>query len=219
MKRGVFLIIIFISILQTVKGQDQRLRFGVFVDPQFSWLSPEARNIDKKGTHLGVNAGLIMDKFFQKHYAFSTGLSIGSQGGGLSYSEMSTMHVYNEIDTIPVGATVNYKLKYITVPIGLKFTTNQIGYITYYAQVGFTCQFNVQAKAVSDAVNLKNDNISEEINLFNVGYHFGGGLEYSLGGQTAITVGIIYSNGFTDVTTSSYKIASRVLSVRIGMLF
>lgn len=219
MKKGFFLIIIFLLLLQYAKGQEQRLRFGVFVDPQFSWLSPDARNISKKGTHLGVNAGLVMDKFFQKHYAFSTGLSIGSQGGGLSFDEMSTIHVYNEIDTIPAGATVNYKLKYITVPIGLKFTTNQIGYATYYAQVGFTCQFNVQARAVSEAINVKNDNISNEINLFNVGYHFGGGIEYSLGGQTAITAGVIYTNGFTDVTTSSYKVSSRVISVRIGMLF
>ncbi len=219
MKKGVFLIIIFLSLLQYTKAQEQRLRFGVFVDPQFSWLSPDARNIGKKGTHVGVDAGLVMDKFFQKHYAFATGLSIGSQGGGLSFDEMKTMHVYDGIDTIPVGATVNYKLNYITLPLGLKFTTNQIGYATYFAQVGFTCRFNVQAKATSSAMNLKDDNISKEINLFNVGYHFGGGMEYSLGGQTAVTVGIIYTNGFVDLTTSSYKVTTRTLSVRIGMLF
>ncbi len=219
MKKVFFLITIFLLVLQYAKGQEQRLRLGVFVDPQFSWLSPDARNIDKKGTHLGVNAGIVMDKFFQKHYAFTTGLSIGSQGGGLTFGEMSSIHVYDSIEAIPVGTTVNYKLKYITVPIGLKFTTNQIGYATFYAQVGFTCQLNVQAKAVSEAINVKNDDISKEINLFNVGYHFGGGIEYSLGGQTAITAGIIYTNGFTDITTSSYKVSSKVVSIRLGMLF
>jgi opacity protein-like surface antigen len=77
---------------------------------------------------------------------------------------------------------------------------------------------NIKATGISG--NLLNDNISDEINLFNMGYHFGAGAEYSLGGNTAVVFGITYSNGFSDITKNTNdKITTSSFAIRLGLLF
>jgi hypothetical protein len=168
----------------------------------------------------GVRGGLIVDKYFQEHYAISTGLSIGTQGGSLRYSEETTIRVYNEEDTLPAGTTVDYRLNYITIPLGLKLKTNQIGYFSYFARLGFTNQINIKAKGTSSDGSLDEDDIKKEIFFYNLAYHFGIGLEYAISEDTAILFGINYHNGFIDITKSSdVKVHSRVLAIRLGVIF
>jgi hypothetical protein len=96
----------------------------------------------------------------------------------------------------------------------------QIGYITYYAQLGFTPQFNIGSRATSTDDLLNKDNVSQEINLFNLSYFFGGGIEYNIGGQTSLITGIFFNNGFLDVFSSSkHKAVLNYFTFRIGMMF
>jgi len=104
----------------------------------------------------------------------------------------------------------------------LKFKTKEIGYLTYFAHLGLTTQMNIKATGTSSDANssLADDNISDEINFFNLGYHIGAGAEYSIGGNTALVFGLMYTNGFTDITSSSDdKITTAGIALRLGILF
>ncbi len=217
MKRYLILIIL-LPVFFNIKSQD--LRFGVFVDPQFSWITPDARNISRDGIRIGIKGGLIVDKYFARNYAFTTGISISNMGGNLHYKDSVIIETQDTEQTLNPGSRVEYKLQYISVPAGLKFKTNQIGYFTFFAQLGFTSQINIKAKADASDNQIDNENISKELNLLNLSYFFGGGLEYSLGGNTALTAGIIFDNGFIDILSSkNVKETLSFLSVRLGIMF
>ena len=200
--------------------QCQDLRFGVFVDPQLSWLTPDAKNIDRDGLRIGIKGGLILDKYFAKNYAFTTGVSISNMGGNLYYKDSVIIETLEKEQVLNPESSVDYKLQYVSIPLGLKFKTNQIGYFTFFAQLGFTPQVNIKARADASDNQIDNENISKELNLFNISYFFGGGLEYSLGGNTALIGGVIFNNGFIDALSSeNVKETLSFLSLRLGIMF
>ncbi len=213
------LIVVFL-ICSGISLFSQNAKFGVYVDPQLVWLSPDSREIIGDGVKLGISGGLVINKYFQKNYAIQTGIAIGTQGGKLRFGTESYFTSYNEVDTLQAGTTVDYSLNYITVPVGLRLKTNQIGYFSYYARVGLTNQFNIKARATSSDGTLDKNNINEEIFFYNLAYHFGIGIEYSISEDTALDFGISYHNGFIDHTNDKTFIAySRNLALRIGVIF
>ena len=217
MKRIILLLVLSFG---TLYLYPQFAKFGVYADPQLVWLSPDSREVDNDGFKVGISGGLSIDKYFQKNYAVQTGIAIGTQGGKLVFDEETYVTSYDETDTLPAGTGVNYNLNYITLPIGLKLKSNQIGYFSYYARIGFTNQFNIKAKATSSEGTLDKDNIKDEIFFYNLAYHFGIGVEYNISKDTAIDFGISYHNGFIDVTKDDdYKIFARNLALRIGVIF
>jgi len=213
-----FIVIILLCGFFYIQSQD--LRFGVFVDPQLSWLTPDAKNINRDGFRIGIKGGLILDKYFANNYAFTTGISISNMGGNLHYKDSVTIETLETEQILNPESGVEYKLQYVSVPVGLKFKTNEIGYFTFFAQLGFTPQINIKARADASDNQIDNENISKELNLFNLSYFFGGGLEYSLGGNTALIGGIIFNNGFIDVLKSkNVKETLSFLSLRLGIMF
>ena len=214
---------IFVLLIVTVnKVSAQELRFGIFANPLVSWMKTDVSSIKGNGERIGFEAGLIMDKFFAKHYAFTTGISIHNMGGKLKYEKGKTN--FKTSDTmlnLGNNASVKYKLQYIHVPIALKFRTTEIGYITYFAQVGLDPMVNVKANA--DVQGLTNVNVRKEINPLYIAYHISAGLEYKIVGNTALMAGLTYMNGFSDVTDNSgyttEKAVMHCFELRLGVYF
>ena len=209
--------LLFLFFLSASFGQG--VKIGVAIEPQITWLSSDSKNVNNNSSYFGINGGLVIDKYFKKNYAFHTGISIGTQGGGLKFDDSSSVKTNDGEVILQPHSTVDYKMQYITIPLGLKLKTNQIGYLTYFVLVGFTNQFRIKAKAKSTDNSLSNDLISDEINIYNLAYHFGIGAEYALGQDTALSFGLVYNNGFLDVTKSSGNVKSRVLSLSVGIMF
>jgi hypothetical protein len=206
--------------LLVISSFGQGAKFGVFIDPQVSWLSSDTRNVSGDGIIFGVSGGLAVDKYFQKNYAIQTGIGLGTQGGKLLYANESFITAFGEVDTLPAGTTVDYKLNYITIPLGLKMKSNEIGYFSYFAQVGFTNQFNIKARANSSDGSLDKSDIGDEVNLYNLAWHFGGGIEYAISKDTALSLGVFYHNGFMDILSNSdTKAVSRAIALRVGVMF
>jgi hypothetical protein len=60
--------------------------------------------------------------------------------------------------------------------------------------------------------------------MFNLSYHITAGIEYSLGGTTAIVAGLNFDNNFLDITKDNGnqpvdKISQRIISFRLGVNF
>jgi hypothetical protein len=215
MKKYLFLIAF---VLIVFKANSQGFTFTVYGEPQLSWLKPDASNVDNAGARLGFNGGLNFDNFFAENYAFSTGISINKISGKLTYKYDKDFIANDGEYTLDSLQTADYNLQYIDIPLGLKFKTVEIGYTKFFAHLGLNLGINI--KASGDLPEYNSINISEEINWYNMGYYFGGGIEYSLGGTTAIVVGLTYRNGFLDVTSDeNNKVTSENVSLRLGILF
>ena len=214
-----YIIGLLMALTSLVNAQD--VKFGVYIAPQFSWFSPEAKEVKTDGSIVKLSGGLVVNKFFAENYAISTGLAIAGQGGKLSYSANAnnSLEIYDSTYNLS-GKTVKYSTQYINVPLGLRLQSNEIGYMRFHVLVGFTNQFNIGAKAtdLTDS-DFEDDDIKAEVNLYNLGYYFGGGIDYALGEDTSAFLTIVYESGFTDVLKSDPRINSRVISLRVGINF
>jgi len=172
--------------------------------------------VSSDGNLFGYNFGVVMDRFFAENYALSTWLTINTTGGKLEYKDGVAMEIGGTNDEDVKYTDVTYRLKYFEVPFGLKLFTNEFNRSRYYGQFGLYGQFNIKTN------DGNGKSMNDEVNFLDMGYHLGGGMEYSLGGDTYLLVGLLYNNGFLDVTSNSQtddKTHLNRLVIQFGIVF
>lgn len=203
----------------------QRIRFAIFADPLISYFNTDLSSIEPDGSRIGLNVGLMMDKFFAEHYAFTTGISIQTMGGVLNYrhGKDNFSSSNSEIQSLPDNTAVKYKLQYLHIPLAIKLRTTEIGYFTYFAQVGLDPMINIKAAADISSLSQKNLGVGDEIHFLYLAYHIGAGIEYRIVGNTRLMTGLTYMNGFSDVTSNNGNSAEKTVmhsfELRIGIIF
>lgn len=217
MKRSIIFIFFFVS---TLIASGQGLRFSFMASPQFSWFNPESTTIENNGIKMGMRVGLLADNFFSQHYAFTSGVFINSTGGKLIFNEKTKVRFKETSDSIPAGAIMTYRLNYFSVPVGLKLTTREIGYSTFYVNLGLNADVRFKAKADLPVLNYSRELIPDEIGLFGFSYYLGAGVKYSIGGNTALLGGITYNGGINDILAhEELSAVINTLTIQIGILF
>jgi len=209
--------------LTGVKAQNN-IKFGIFADPVIGWFSSDTRETTSEGARAGFNFGLTFNKYFAENYSFSMGINILTAGGRLVSSDTITMEFTNFTTKVAAGNPVLYKIQYLNFPVGLKFETNQIGYITFFSDIGLDPKIVIGGKVDIPSANIKGERAMDEIKRFNAGYHILGGIEYSLGGTTAIVLGLGFEHNFLDVTKENNsqprdRISHNLLKFRAGINF
>jgi opacity protein-like surface antigen len=127
----------------------------------------------------------MIDNFLCENYVSTTGLTINTTGGKLNYQ-------YTDDEEENYNQT--YQLKYLEIPLGLKLRSADLRRMNIYGRFGLSPQINIQANDNNDK------SISDEIRLFELGYHLGGGIEYAINSSNALMFGLLFNNGFTDIT-------------------
>lgn len=214
------LIISFLGALLSLSAQSTRVKFNVEVDPQSSWFRSDEASVEPDGSIIHMHAGLNMDYYFTENYAFVLGVGINNLGGNLLYADSTEFSSKGEILLVEPNQSIKLNLQYIDIPIGLKLKTEEMGYATYFLQLGFNPMINLNAKASSEEASLDKADIKESINTFCLGYHVGLGIEYNLGGSTSLIGGIRWSSGLTDVTDNDRaNVTLNSISLHLGVLF
>ena len=201
----------------------QGVRMGVVASPQVSWLKSDVGSVKSDGSVMGFNFGLMSDFFFAERYSISTGLYINNTGGNLQYDSTGIQTSDGNIN-LPLESSIRYHLQYIEVPLVFHLESNKIGYFVYHAQFGLTNQIRIGAtgdiNSLDDTKDVDGVGIKEEIGLFNVGYNIGGGVNYYFSKNTALSLSLIYTNGFIDLTKESDdNVSLRSVALRIGIIF
>ncbi len=210
MKKLILTFGLLLVFMGSINAQSQKIRLSFVAEPQLSWLKPDIEGVESRSNKAGYNFGVVMDRFFSSNYAFSTGLTINTTGGKLKYSQVN-----DTIEVNPVGDK-DYNLRYLEIPVGLKLLSNEFRRSRFYARFGLTSQINIEAR------DAEGTNISDEVRLFDMAYHLGGGLEYSIGGPNALMFGVVFHNGFIDVTDEpdfDDKTVLNRLDFEIGFVF
>jgi len=208
----------------TESFSQRRNTLSISAEPLISWFSDDNIAIKTKGAHLGVKYGLTFDHFFDRNYAFTSGIYLTRLGGYLSFGD--TVAIEGDYDSflVPTGNSIHYAVQYINVPLGLKLKTTKIGYKTFFIDMGMNALFRLSSKISTDNPNISKLPANKEINLFNLAYYAGGGLEYSLGGNTSLLGGLYYTNTLLDLSTDlsgkpAGKTFARILSIKLGIIF
>lgn len=217
------LFLLLVTAPERVIYAQQNISFGVHADPLVGWFTSDNKEVMNDGARPGLSFGLTFNKYFTRNYAFSTGLNLITAGGNLVCNDTIEMMLNNSTSVLP-GNRVTYNIKYLAVPLGLKLQSNQIGYVTFFTDLGLDPKFVLGGKVEIPAIGIEKENAVNELNNFNMGYHVTGGIEYSLGGTTALVFGLSFDSNFIDITSENGnqpvdKILHKMLSFRFGINF
>lgn len=191
-------------------SQDIRpVRLGFLARPALTWLSAQNPELDSKGVRMGFAFGFMVDFTIAQNnnYAVATGLLMNlADGGQLNYADVRSP---SSAESLQQGVTdVSHNYQWLEVPLTLKLKTNQIGYMTYFGQLGLQGGVKLSAKqngdfqfdsGGEDTRLIEQENINDDTQLFNAGMLVGLGAEYNISGNTNIVFGITYYRGFTNV--------------------
>jgi len=203
-KTIIFLLISLFGLLSFAQTESEaNFQLGIQVSPSIGWFNPDSDGLSDEGTKIGFNFGLTADFNITKNYAFATGLTIMSTGGKIDFP-----------DIIPVNGNetggrteADIRLNYVQIPLTLKLKTNQIGYMTYFAQFGFGLGVNYNAEADEEFRfpggngTINNDDVEydDEISLIRSSLIVGLGAEYNLSGNTSVVLGLSLDNGINNI--------------------
>ncbi|MFA9391620.1 MAG: porin family protein [Prolixibacteraceae bacterium] len=205
----------------------QNFRLGFQASPQMSWMTSSKSGITNNELRPGVKYGLEADIFLSgfPRYSLNTGLFVVSSSYSAHYDIEETFFI-NEV-TFENPVDLNFKMNYIEIPLDIKLKSDQFYRMNFYGQFGLAALFNLSASASSSDAKFGGDDVNSEINNytikpFNLCMIMGAGVEYDVGGNTALNLGLQYSNGLIDITNIgnlSEKTNLNSLRLVLGVMF
>lgn len=226
MKKVSALLVFIISSLMSFAQSDKQFSLGFNACPNIGWLSGQDTepndqiDIKSNGARMGFAYGLIFEYNFTENYTVATGVNHLFTGGKYSVLNVkpeSELTLPNS-ETKPLYVGVEYnpiKLQYVQIPLTLRLKTNEIGYIKYFGELGFSGAFSLNSKTDNTVTsyNYKDNDgnpiVSMETNDYeNIGFKdkflatyfiVGAGGQYSLGGNTFIHVGLNMNLGLGNI--------------------
>jgi len=208
-------------------GPPAVIKFGIHFDPLISWFTTQTYDIRNEGAMPGYNFGISYNRYFGPNYSFSSGINIIDAGGRLISNEVTFFELKNfkrEIVTVEPGEAIVYRIKYLSVPLGLKLQTNETTYGTLFVDIGLDPKIVIGGRADIPSLNIKGDNALLELRSFNLSCHMMAGIEYPIGNGTEVVVGIGFDNNFLDITKENTNqpwdmVSHKLLSFRLGINF
>lgn len=229
------LVLVLLNVCNITVAQNRKYSFGFYADPHVAWLqSDNTKKYQNSGASFGANIGFDAEKFFATRYALATGISLNTIGGKLIHIDSTSISTDNSTYPLKPNAGVKYRAQYLSIPLGFKFRSTEIGYISFYASVGVKA--NVLLKgytwvdsehvATSPSQSIDKERSDKHFNFIYGSYYVGLGAEYSLGGESALQFGLQYTGGLTGIINAKQanpktntSITSNAVSLRIGFVF
>ena len=220
MKR--FILSAFWVTLVSIGYSQNHVRLAFAASPSVNWMNASNSDMERGKSILGYDFGLSSDFYFteDERYSLLSGVQVSNIGGELKYPSGSDF-IFSGTN-LPGNSKIKYHLRYVEIPLAIKLKTNQFKRTSYWGQFGFSTMINIAAKGDSNNGTLKKANINDEVNLFNLAMIVGLGYDFDLGGNNAISTGLIFQNGLIDVTTDNVfndKTIINSLKVKVGLIF
>jgi hypothetical protein len=203
------------------------INFSIHFDPLISWFSTDSYYTRNEGVVPGFNFGISYNKYFGPNYSFSSGINITNSGGILINREISHFELKdysNTILTVQPGESITYRITYLSVPLGIKLQTNQIGFGRFFTDIGLDPKILVGGRVEIPSLDIKGGNATPELNLFNLSFHIMAGMEYPLVGNSSFIIGLGFEKYLFDITRDngdqpSNLVTQKMLSFRLGLTF
>ncbi|MES2780261.1 MAG: porin family protein [Bacteroidota bacterium] len=219
-----------------------QIKIGIRVAPQITWSTSDNKNTETNGTRINAAYGLMLDYFFTENYALGTEIGIQSFGTNLNLSKTRYTSITYNYGASSVSnledLKYDYQLRYVAVPIILKMRTNEIGYLRYYAEFGYSSGFLIRSKAdvsmdklqltnvnindpdAEDQFNIETQKYSDKVSSYRGALIIGAGIQYNMFGNSMLVAGLRYDNGFTSFTKDErWSTALSNIALNIGVLF
>jgi hypothetical protein len=205
----------------------------------YSWLNTNSKNASIVKGRMNFTYGAFLDRNLSDAFTFTTGINSNYLGGTVRYKDPIALEWDEQEYQISKEGEVTYRVQYLETPFSIKGKTQEIGYITYFGRLGMNPAIAIKSRAdiKGTVINSKNEavtgddlldlNIKKNINFFNIGWHVGGGIEYSLGGSTSVIAELMFSQNFlgmtknniTEPTGNDVKLTNSFMVLKAGIKF
>ena len=224
MKKTFFtLLVLFLTFaaVQTARAIDNSSQYilGIHVDPMLSWFSSDNNRFSGSAASIGMNAGIEVEYKFARRYSFLSGASIDLRGASLYYRQdgYKLNSRYDGKIDILAGKTLDTHIRAFSIPLALNMRAIEIGYTTFYATAGLLLSVPFYEDAKLDGVARRTSRMYSP--LF-VNYMLRLGVEYSLGGSSAIQAGLVFDGSFLNTYRTGYGAVDMYsIGLRIGFVF
>jgi hypothetical protein len=194
-KKSIILLFL-ISLLPGKSLLAQDYRYGVYATPVISWFKTDIKEVKNQGAKAGFIFGISVERSLTDNWHFNSGLAFTSSSAMLKNINPS---LFND-RVVAAGQPVIYRLQYLSVPVGIKIKTNEIGYLTYFAGFGLDPKVVISGRADIPSINIKGQSAMKEIKRFNAGYHLEGGIDYLTNSDISLILGLGYESNIFDIT-------------------
>ncbi|MCF8331823.1 MAG: PorT family protein [Bacteroidales bacterium] len=224
----VLMAVLLISSFVKINAQEdlKPFRFGLHASPSISWIKPDVQEYESDGSKIGFSYGVIADFNLSENYAVSTGIDISYFGGKASYEDKLDPYGFESTETGNIKST--YNLQYLQIPVMIKMSTNEIGYFTYFANVGLGTAIRLKASGedVYNETTITREDLSDDVAFFRESLIIGLGTEYSIAENVSLIGALNFNNGFTttikrknhDLDKNGNAIANYI-ELKLGIIF
>lgn len=208
---------------------DKKFRFGLKISPSINWLRVDDEKTYEKGGSVPKFGYGLMTEFKLTDVAwFSTGFQVDYDGGKIEARD-TVGYLYDEDKGFKEADDINYtdastytgytaymmnkrqyKSMYLSIPLMLRLKTKEIGYLTYFGNIGLLTSVHIRTRSNDNVsyfdlnslsyktTDLEKLDISKDMNFLKTGLVLGGGAEMNLSGSTSILFGISFYQGFMN---------------------
>lgn len=200
------------------------VRFGIVLNPSISWLKSSKIGQEGDGGSLAFGYGLHLEFRISDYVAISTGISQANYTGKVIFGTKDTVDLtYSRTEagvTLPEETAQvksrSYVFNSIELPFKLKFKTPEVGYLTYFVELGVVGNINYQVNAKKNALNiggssvelnddLEKIDVNDDTNWYRFGSTINVGAEYNFVGNTSLLVSVNWGNSFTSALRKESK--------------
>ncbi len=193
--------------------QRRKFRLGLNIAPAVDFFTTNTTGVEADAVRFKFGAGVMAEYAITNNYAFAFGLEWKGAGAALAYENA----YYVSQQDLTKGETFrlmsrNYRNDYINIPVTMKLMTNEIGYFTYFAQVGADLSVLVSSKALDkgafldtlgaispNSVEIDYRDVYSQTSFANVRLRVGAGAEWNFSGNTSLVFSLTYHHGFIDI--------------------
>jgi hypothetical protein len=210
--------------------QKNKVDGGLYIKGGISWMMSDSKAyFSNQKSKMTYGFGAVMDWNITNNFALNIAAGFCNIGGTAYFK--NGVVPFHDIDGIEIGGSTmdlyKYSTSYIEVPVGIKGCTNEIGYFTYFLKLGIDPMVRIKSKVMLETK--ENYVATKEFNLFNLGWHVGGGAEWTLAGNTKLLFELDYLGTFIDLDKINvYKddgtifnpgIRLNDISIKVGVIF
>lgn len=192
---------------------------GVHIDPIVSWFATDNNHFSGATPNVGMNAGLEFEYKFAKRYSFLTGAGIDLRGASLTYkeSDYKLQTTYDGKIDVPQNKTLDTYFRGVAIPLALNMRAIEIGYTTFFATAGLHLSVPFNETARIGGVTHRTTGMYTP--LF-INYMLRLGIEYSLGGSSAVQCGLLFDGSFLNAYRTGHGAVDMYsLGLRVGFVF
>lgn len=253
--KKIALIPAFLLLLAASALAQNHFRFGFQVGNTWSWMRTDDKKLEGLNSNWGFRFGGVGEYYFNesRNYGAFAGIGFGLNQGGKIQNGYPLGNFWNKSDLatplqqLPMDAKLRYHINYVEIPFGLKMR----GLAPEDSRLKFYIEFPIitisfKSKATGD---IQGDNdlpnnladeanditIRNEVNGAMLSWGLSGGIEYELAGNSMLVAGLVWQQGFTDVTSDNGLVSNslaaepsikedskatiRMLGLKIGIFF